>query len=59
MEYLPNMLFAAILVLGIGYFARNVRKLIPNIKLRREVDASDNKGQRWKNMASVLPQKNI
>jgi len=53
MEYLPNLLFAAILVLGIGYFARNVRKLIRNIKLGQEVDASDNKGQRWKNMAMI------
>ncbi|WP_431157876.1 4Fe-4S dicluster domain-containing protein [Winogradskyella poriferorum] len=53
MEYLPNLLFAAILVLGIGYFTRNVRKLIRNIKLGREVDANDNKGQRWRNMAMI------
>ncbi|WP_411896119.1 4Fe-4S dicluster domain-containing protein [Winogradskyella sp. A2] len=53
MEYLPNILFAAILVLGVGYFTRNVKKLIRNIKLGREVDASDNKAQRWKNMAMI------
>lgn len=53
MEYLPNLLFATILVLGIGYFTRNVRKLIRNIKLGREVNASDNKGQRWRNMAMI------
>lgn len=53
MEYIPNIIFAAILVLGIGYFTRNIRKLIRNIKLGREVDASDNKGERWKNMARI------
>ncbi|RAJ16190.1 (Fe-S)-binding protein [Olleya aquimaris] len=53
MEYLPNILFAIALVLGIGYFANNVRKLIRNIKLGKDVDVSDNKPQRWKNMAYI------
>jgi heterodisulfide reductase subunit C len=53
MEYIPNIIFAIILVLGIGYFARNVKRLIRNIKLGQDVDASDNKPQRWKNMARV------
>ncbi|MGB6269632.1 MAG: (Fe-S)-binding protein [Olleya sp.] len=50
MEYLPNIIFAIALVLGIGYFANNVKKLIRNIKLGKDVDVSDNKSQRWKNM---------
>ncbi|WP_370391044.1 4Fe-4S dicluster domain-containing protein [uncultured Winogradskyella sp.] len=53
MEYLPNILFAIALIAGIGYFARNVKKLIRNIKLGRDVDASDNKAQRWRNMARI------
>ena len=53
MEYIPNIIFAIILALGIGYFARNIKKLIRNIKLGQEVDASDNKPQRWKNMARI------
>ncbi|WP_179344855.1 (Fe-S)-binding protein [Winogradskyella ursingii] len=53
MEYLPQILFAIVLVLGIGYFARNIQKLIRNIKLGRAVDASDNKSQRWANMARI------
>ncbi|WP_111682745.1 (Fe-S)-binding protein [Winogradskyella tangerina] len=53
MDYIPNILFAIVLVLGIGYFTRNVRKLIRNIKLGKEVDASDNKKERWKNMARI------
>lgn len=53
MNYLPNLIFAVILVLGIGVFARNVQRLIRNIKLGKKVDASDNKAQRWKNMAKI------
>ena len=53
MDYLPNIIFAIILIAGIGYFTRNIKKLIRNIKLGKEVDASDNKGQRWKNMARI------
>ncbi|MFK7831682.1 MAG: 4Fe-4S dicluster domain-containing protein [Winogradskyella sp.] len=53
MEYIPNIIFALLLIAGIGYFARNVKKLIRNIKLGHEVDASDNKAERWKNMAYI------
>ena len=53
MEYLPNILFAVVLLIGIGFFARNVKKLVRNINLGKEVDVSDNKPQRWKNMAKI------
>ncbi|PIA77813.1 Fe-S oxidoreductase [Gaetbulibacter sp. 4G1] len=53
MEYLPNILFAIILIIGIRYFAKNVKKLIRNIKLGQDVDVSDNKSQRWRNMAMI------
>ncbi|GAA4885295.1 (Fe-S)-binding protein [Flaviramulus aquimarinus] len=53
MEYLPNILFAIILIVGIGFFAKNVKKLVRNIKLGQDVDVSDNKSQRWKNMALI------
>lgn len=53
MSFLPNILFAIILILGIGYFARNVKKLIRNIKLGQDVDRSDNPSERWKNMAMI------
>lgn len=53
MEYLPNVLFAILLVFGIGYFARNVGRLRRNIFLGKDVDVSDNKSQRWKNMAKI------
>src|SRR5690606_38696489 len=53
MEYVPNIIFAIILAIGIGYFAINVKKLFRNIKLGQDVDVSDNKSQRWKNMAMI------
>jgi heterodisulfide reductase subunit C len=53
MNYIPNILFAIALIAGLGYFARNVKKLIRNIKLGQDVDVSDNKSQRWKNMARI------
>lgn len=53
MNYLPNIIFAIILIAGIGYFSRNVKKLWRNIKLGQDKDVSDNKPQRWKNMAMI------
>lgn len=53
MNYLPNILFAIALVIGIGYFVKNVRKLVRNIKLGKDVDVSDNKPQRFKNMINI------
>ena len=53
MTYLPNIIFAILLVVGIGYFAKNVKKLLRNIKLGKDVDVNDNKSQRWKNMAMI------
>ncbi len=53
MNYLPNILFTIILIVGVGYFTKNVKKLIRNIKLGQDVDISDNKPQRWKNMAMI------
>ncbi|MBT8285738.1 MAG: (Fe-S)-binding protein [Flavobacteriaceae bacterium] len=53
MEYLPNILFALLLITGVGYFARNVKKLRRNILLGKTEDLSDNKPQRWKNMVRI------
>jgi heterodisulfide reductase subunit C len=53
MHYLPNIIFAIALIFGVGYFAKNVKKLIRNIKLGHDLDVSDNKSQRWKNMAMI------
>ncbi|MET7030240.1 (Fe-S)-binding protein [Sediminicola luteus] len=53
MEYLPNILFAIILVGALTFFTKNVKRLSRNIKLGRDVDVSDNKPLRWKNMAKI------
>ncbi|TPN89339.1 (Fe-S)-binding protein [Aquimarina algicola] len=53
MKFLPNIIFIVTLVVGIGYFAKNVRKIIRNIKLGKDVDRSDNKNARFKNMAMI------
>lgn len=53
MQYLPNILFAITLVLGIGYFTKNVKKLIRNIKLGKAIDVSDDKPERFKNMMRI------
>ncbi|WP_350287911.1 (Fe-S)-binding protein [uncultured Croceitalea sp.] len=53
MAYLPNIIFGIILVIGIGFFIKNVKKLTRNIKLGKSVDVSDNKPQRLKNMARI------
>ncbi|CDF79412.1 iron-sulphur-binding reductase [Formosa agariphila KMM 3901] len=53
MNIIPNIIFAILLVAGIGYFARNVKKLVRNIKLGKDVDVSDNTAIRWKNMTRI------
>ncbi|RKF03138.1 4Fe-4S dicluster protein [Tenacibaculum lutimaris] len=52
-KYVPNIFFALILIAGIGYFVMNVRKLIRNIKLGKDIDRSNRKPERWKNMAKI------
>ena len=53
MSYLDNIFFAILLILGVGYFTLNVKKIIRNIKLGRDINRSDNPSQRWKNMAMI------
>ncbi len=53
MEYIPNILFVLILAAGIGYFTKNIRKVIRNIRLGKDVNRSDNKSARFKNMAKI------
>lgn len=53
MQYISNILFAALLIIGIGFFIKNIARLRRNISLGKQIDTSDNKGQRWKNMAKI------
>ncbi len=53
MMYIDNLLFAVILIIGIGFFVKNVKKLKRNINLGQEIDRKDNPSARWKNMAMI------
>ncbi|MFD0964182.1 4Fe-4S dicluster domain-containing protein [Pseudofulvibacter geojedonensis] len=53
MQYIDNILFVAVLTAGIWFFAKNIKKLIRNIKLGKSIDRTDNKSERWKNMAKI------
>jgi heterodisulfide reductase subunit C len=53
MQYLPNIIFIILLIVGIGFFVKNVSKLKRNIFLGKEASITDNKPQRWKNMAKI------
>jgi len=53
MHYVPNILFAILLVSGFAFFIRNVKKIFRNINLGKPLDRNDRKAERWKNMALV------
>ncbi|MEO9891321.1 (Fe-S)-binding protein, partial [Aurantibacter sp.] len=53
MELLPQILFGVVLLAGIGFFAKNVKTLRRNIKLGQDVDVTDNKPLRWRNMIRI------
>lgn len=53
MLYLPNILFAVLLIIGIGFFTKNVKKIIRNINLGKKTDRSDHSAERWKTMFKV------
>ena len=53
MSFLPNIIFAIVLIIGVGFFVKNVKKIIRNIKLGQNVNRTDNSAARWKNMALI------
>ena len=53
MNYLDNVLFAIVLIIGFGYFYGNIKKINRNINLGRAVNRKDNPNARWKNMGMI------
>ncbi|NNM22171.1 MAG: (Fe-S)-binding protein [Flavobacteriaceae bacterium] len=53
MQYIPNIIFLIVLVVGIGYFTKNIRRIIRNIKLGQEVDVKGDKKERWGNVMRI------
>ena len=50
---ISTIVFIALVVVSIGLFAKNVKTIIRNIRLGKDLDRSDNKGKRFKLMAKV------
>lgn len=53
MQYLDNVLFFILLILGFGLFFKSLKEIYRNIRLGREINRSDNPSERWKVMATV------
>ena len=53
MGYLPNFIFLCLLVLGGGFFTRNILRIKRNILLGKEAGRNDQKPERWKHMIRV------
>ena len=52
-EILPNIIFSFLLVISLGFFGRNIKKLIRVINLGKPVDRSDNPVKRLSNMIRI------
>jgi len=53
MNFLPNIIFGLLLIIGIGFFARNISRLKKVISLGKPEDRSDQSGKRWTQMARI------
>ena len=53
MHYIPNILFFIVIVIGIGFFVKNIKKLSRNIKLGKSINRADQKNVRWRNMIKI------
>lgn len=53
LDYLPQILFAIILIAAILFFAKNVSSLKRNINLGKDVNRTDQKGKRFNKMMRV------
>lgn len=53
MDYIPQIIFIAAFLFGVLFFARNVSRLVRNIKLGKHIDRSDRPKERWANMARI------
>lgn len=48
-----NIIFILVLIASVALFARNIKRIVRNIKLGKSVDRSDNPSLRWKTMLRV------
>ena len=50
---IENIIFTIVFIIAVGFFIKNLKKIISNIKLGSDINRSDNKGLRFKNMFRV------
>ena len=53
MAYLPNLIFFILVVSSLGLFTRNLKRIIRNINLGKDLDRNDSPSIRMKNMFRV------
>lgn len=53
MNYIGNIAFAMLLIFGIGFFVKNSKKIVRNIKLGKKIDRSDLPKERFNNMLKI------
>lgn len=53
MQIISSLIFATILIFGIGFFVKNVKKLKRNILLGKDINRSDRSNERWRNMLLI------
>ena len=53
MQYIPNILFLILLLVGSGFFIKNSKKIIRNIKLGYKGSDLDHKKERWTNVFRI------
>ena len=50
MTFIPNVLFFIVFSIGLSLFVVNIKKVISNIRLGKDIDRNDRKKERWINM---------
>jgi heterodisulfide reductase subunit C len=53
MLFIPNIIFGILLIFGIGFFIKNIKKIKRNIKLGIEEPVQENSKKRWANVARI------
>lgn len=53
MAYIPNIIFAIILIYAILFFSKNIRTILRNINRGKPIDRSDQPAKRWGNVFRI------
>ena len=53
MAYIPNIIFAIILIYAILFFSKNIRSIVRNINRGKPIDRSDQPAKRWGNVFRI------